>query len=65
MVGSACSGGPAIVAGVERLCAGTGDAPMKRVILAMMMLVAVTAAVSGGCKAAVDDDGAELKVGDN
>ena len=37
---------------------------MKRVILAVMMLVAVTAAVSGGFKAAVDDDGAELKVGD-
>jgi hypothetical protein len=29
-----------------------------------MMLVVVTAATSGGCKAQVDDDGAELKVGD-
>jgi hypothetical protein len=37
---------------------------MTRVILAVMMLVVVTAAVSGGCRAKVDDDGAELKVGD-
>jgi hypothetical protein len=37
---------------------------MTRVIIAVLMLVAVTAAVSSGCKAKVDDDGAELKVGD-
>ena len=36
---------------------------MTRVMITVLMLVAVTAAVSSGCKAKVDDDGAEVKVG--
>jgi hypothetical protein len=36
---------------------------MKKLLIAMMMLVAVSATLVG-CKASVDDDGAELKVGD-
>ena len=39
---------------------------MKRILIALMlMMFATTAALSvTGCKADVDDDGAELKVGD-
>jgi hypothetical protein len=36
---------------------------MKHLLIALMMLVAVSATLTG-CKASVDDDGAELKVGD-